>query len=642
MIILNSSTLRTLKKYLFFSLIMLMNNLTVQSQEKQIPQLFKGEASLHQQYGITSHITWTGFEYDRYKENIDFIRQGGHNIIRTSFGARLICWGKENVSFKALDDVSSEASRNGLQMLPIIYPNDNNETEQNRANNREYVRECVTRYGNNVAGWEIGNELDLENAANGSYPPHDYLLTLKDCYLSVKETNPSNLVLLGAIGDIKNNYLDRLLSAHASDYFDVLSVHYYAAHGIPENIISYANSLDTLLRKYNYQKPIWLTETGYSSDVGEAVQENFYTEIMPKVYRKLGINISKKTMGLLHDDRINRNSRNQDNNEIFHGFKACRQIGLDDLKTLSVKEIPVLMVLFREYFPKGYFDDLKSYIARGGTVVFPEGGAAMFNELDVATNKITAVGKKYYAPLHINIVFPWESESKTKGVKKIKKITTASEIGVKYSWKEEDLSSPMYLTGENIKTGDEFIPIVYGEDSLNKIVVAAYYKLNSELRGNIIIQTRPNHSIKVSRQLQGSRSPRLYLLAYSLGFDKVLVYCLRERMNGYKYGLIGENDELKPAYLTLTTLFRFLPSGSSRPVLREDNGVYVATWITDAGEKTYGVWSSNVGKNIKVKVKGKAKFFDEMGNRLGRRKVQITPCVTYITGATSLELVENN
>lgn len=611
----------------------------LKSQSHTLPQLFNGESTLKNQYGITSHITWHGFEYDDYKHNVDLIKQSGNNIIRTDFSAKNLGWDIGKADYTIWDNVYKEATTVGLQLLPMIYCDPKSITKGSNGTLKDYVETCVSRYGNHVAGWEIGNEFDLVNAEDGSRPPREYLAILKETYNAIKATNKNNKVLIGAIGSIENHYLKDLLSAKASDFFDILSIHHYCSHGVPESIIHFYYKLDSLLSHYHFEKPVWLTETGYKSYQGPADQDIFYTEILPSIYQRLGIDISKYSMGLLYDNRISKSNRNQDNRNIYSGFKSSHLVGLEELKNLSVKKCPVLMILFKEFFPKGYFADLKSYVQRGGTVVFPEGGAALFNELDLETNDFRPVGKKYYKPLHINYMFEWEAEAKEKGVKRINSINTVVGKEIKYAWHNDDYLNPQYLMDDNLDEGDELIPLVYGTDVKYTGIVAACYRLNSDLKGNVIIQTRQNHSQCVSERLQASRIPRLLLISYAMGIDKVLPYCLRDREEDRGYGLVKVNNQKKTSFKSLETLTRFLPSGSSRPIIETKDNQYIASWRMPDGNKVFCVWSSLIGQGNTINVKGQARYYDESGQRILKKDFLPTPNVTYIIGAKSVVFI---
>jgi hypothetical protein len=297
------------------------------------------------------------------------------------------------------------------------------------------------------------------------------------------------------------------------------------------------------------------------------------------------------------------------------------------------------MILFGERFPKFYFEDLHSYIKRGGTVVFPEGGAPLYYDWNLETNEIVGIGKKYYKQLHIGCMFTWDAEAKQLNIKKMHMVKAKMNLSSNYSWSKDELSGPRYLTEINLQGNDRVIPILEGSDGNYSGLVAACYKLNSDLKGNIIIQTRTNNSNRISQSLQAVRAPRLYLLSYAMGVDKVFTYCLRDRLSAYGYGILDSQNREKPVCQVLRTLSEKLPSGSSRPQVREYKNQYIASWVTPAGKKLYCVWSSWIGQKSNIIVKGHAQYYDENGRRLQKKDFYVSPSVTYIEGATSVVFI---
>ena len=92
------------------------------SHPLNVPQSFMGSECLINPYGITSHITWHGYDYDNYQKCFQEIAQSGSFYVRADFNQGGINWGKSNQSFAIWDDVVSEAKANGLQMAPLVYP----------------------------------------------------------------------------------------------------------------------------------------------------------------------------------------------------------------------------------------------------------------------------------------------------------------------------------------------------------------------------------------------------------------------------------------------------------------------------------------------------------------------------------------
>ena len=150
----------------------------------------------------------------------------------------------------------------------------------------------------------------------------------------------------------------------------------------------------------------------------------------------------------------------------------------------------------------------------------------------------------------------------------------------------------------------------------------------------MIIQTRSNLGYKISESLQATRYPRLFILSFASGVDKVFGYCLTDRSEtGGGYGVLRKDLSEKPAYQTLKTLIAKLPSGSSRPeVLIKDNQ-YIAKWTNPKGNVVYAVWSDRVGLNSTINVKGRARYYNDFGKKIRKRNFHVSPCVTYIEGA---------
>lgn len=617
--------------------ISIFNTFLTLAQPAEYKSLFPGTASMQDQFGITSHITWNGYDYDKYRANIQNIVGSGNDIVRLDFNSPGIGWETGKINPTIWDNVYTAAKFSGAKMLPIVYkPRYKKYTKEYGDSYKKLLDYCLERYGDNAVGWEIWNEMDQMNAEDGTAPPAEYLPLLRDAYKTIKGKSKSATVLMGAIGDFGKSYFEDLLKLKASDYFDVLSVHYYSGKNPPERIIPFYEKIGKTLGKYNVAKPVWLTETGYVSTADNTDADLFYTEVLPAIYKQLGISCSKSTIGVLYDSRMT-SIWNQDNANIHYGFKSCQLVELSRLKYLPVEAVPVLMVLFGEKFPKGYFDDLRAYVERGGTVVFPEGGAVLYYDWDLDTDQITGVGSKYYKSLHINLMFPWADDAKKLGVKKMSSVRTMTKSASSYTWKDDDFSSPKYLTDKYLENGDMLITLIEGSDGQYSGPVAACYRLNSSLKGNVIIQTRPKLTNRVSESLQAARMPRLYILSYAMGVDKVFAYCLRDKAETQGYGITHSTMTPKSSFYTLSALSKEMPSGSSRPVVKTYNNQYIASWIKPDGKKVFCVWSNWVGQSSQIAVYGNARYYDEAGKKICKKKFRLSPSVTYIEGATSVE-----
>lgn len=138
----------------------------------------------------------------------------------------------------------------------------------------DYVSEVVRHYRNEVQYWEVWNEPDLRGFWAGTAEQYAHLLAVT--YQTVKRVNPSAQVLLGGValegggpGGIYRNrtFLTDILNDRrypAAKHFDIMNFHSY---GTREEMRQRMDYVRRALSQANAgAKPIWVTETGYSSD----------------------------------------------------------------------------------------------------------------------------------------------------------------------------------------------------------------------------------------------------------------------------------------------------------------------------------------------------------------------------------------
>lgn len=153
----------------------------------------------------------------------------------------------------------------------------------------QYAYQTAKRYPQ-VKAWEIWNEPNLYAFDPPVPDAVKYVNLLKAAYTNIKSANPSALVVGGAFGQMPTNYfrvdawcgsyveadisppdfLRWMYAAGAKGYFDVLSVHLY---GADSNQLQQLQTLRDIMLANGDDKPIWVTEIGYSTSPGQLTQE---------------------------------------------------------------------------------------------------------------------------------------------------------------------------------------------------------------------------------------------------------------------------------------------------------------------------------------------------------------------------------
>lgn len=164
-----------------------------------------------------------------------------------------------------------------------------------------YVTKTLEHFKDRITHWEIWNE---PNGVEFYRPYPDaraYTELLRLSYMAAKRTSPQCLILLGGLqmnGIVSNpwskekitNYLEDLYKAGAKPYFDICNIHPYV---FPKDGAKYMMKLtrDTLSLMERYddgEKPIWITEIGYSatSKQDEVVQEQLLLDTIEVVKKE--------------------------------------------------------------------------------------------------------------------------------------------------------------------------------------------------------------------------------------------------------------------------------------------------------------------------------------------------------------------
>jgi hypothetical protein len=233
-------------------------------------------------------IKGTGVKWLRYA--------GGEGLVWDSIEKE-----KGEYDWSRTDYLFSDAYKNGINLVVVI--TSFNEIDQSDVpmhsisigvsakapNNKpayfKFLETAVERYDgdgiNDAPGspvvnyWEIENEVNFEIFWNDT--PENYANFLKESYKVIKQSNPEAKVLISGMSDPIGSEeqkaydyyfrilkeLDRIKEDRGDRYFDIFSIHFY---NFDNNQIARARErvlvLKNELKKYEYDVPFWLTETG--------------------------------------------------------------------------------------------------------------------------------------------------------------------------------------------------------------------------------------------------------------------------------------------------------------------------------------------------------------------------------------------
>ena len=597
-------------------------------------------AMLQAPYGICAHVNGGSFTIATQK----FARLRELNIceVRTDFTWKQLERSPGQWDFRRFDSLVSLAEKNGIHLLPILDYDTKWATPAWKHLDawENYVRKIVSRYAKRLPCWEVYNEQNSAHFWHDTPDAKAYTALLKRTYEVIKAIDPSLTVLYGGTAGVPFDYIENTFRAGAVPYFDVMNIHPYHWQGTPEMMIPEIRRLQALMRQYNAKQPIWITEVGWST----AQPKPFYRDVLPHAFHRAGINPAD-TAAAIVSDPANGFPDAQEFDPRFHlpGFRTVRKIPLAAIESLDPGEFGVLIPSLDESFPEASLPGLLRYLRRGGTLLLPSGLPFYYNLRPAPNSGLekVQVNMKTAARFHIG----WETHwTKNRVPRKENWQKAAPEFVGKFNL--EFAPAGRFLTAQNLKPGDRFIPIVEAGTDTYRGVTAALYQLNSDLKGNIIVCTNPIITEAVPESRQAELLPRTFLTAFACGIQRVFWYKLRSgerKINDREshFGILRKNLDEKPAFAAYRTLTDLCPSGSTVPELHQSGGIFSAGWIRPDGIHVWAIWSEYIPLEAKLNWQGTlTEARDLLGNRcyVSRTRFTAAPQTVYLIGPESLEI----
>lgn len=636
------------------AIICLFSLLMIQCVEAvdNIAPLFSSSFVLQNQYGVCSHITMLGsrWNYPTHEKELEILKQNNIEWVRSDLEVNKIMPIPDKWTPELFDGVFRNVELNKRKFFPIICSSFRDQYAWEGDWYDKYLPYIANRYAKRFEYWEVMNEVDLilknnpkRNVAQG------YLNTLKKTHTVLKKANPNVKVLSTSFCDMNLTLLDYLCQNKGYQYFDILNMHSYVA---PEVLPANFSAVKARMNKYGWHSPVWMTECGFSTvdTKEEMTNKGFFTDFLPAAMRNIGMDLSHTDLAVLADAKVQYTAVSADEVELYlrNRCKSIRYVSFAEIKGLSVSSYPVLMVSEDESFPIAYFNLIVDYVKRGGTIVLAGGSPFYFDMRNITLSGFEKhqVGDTYYRQLHMSSLFWWTPKAKQVNATEVP--TVSKNHVSNYTWKFSSKYSSRYLSSDNLKPGDRLIPMIEAGDGNFKGCVAGVYQLNSDLKGNIIFQTRLGAVVPTTEAEQARRVPRIHLISFANGVDKVFMYNLRSsELDQYDkeshFGLLHSDLSEKPAFQTYKTLIDMCPSGSTRPKLSFKDGVYVAEWKKSDGKYVICLWTSVSSKNVRLKSSQNIQMVDFKGKRIKSKDnvIHISPEVVYLVSKSPLNYVTN-
>ena len=599
--------------------------------------------------GYQGHFEHPTDEYPYMEKQLKTQKAYGGDFVRTD-----VHWKKQEPvegkwNFKRTDEVVAACEKAGVKVLFNILPCNNQIPDRYRPimNNLDhvdrYVRTIVKRYKGRVRYWQIANEQDSGSNAVSirelNKKPALYMELLKVCSKAIRETDPDAVVVAGGLAAPANNviayyYLEGMLKNGMAKYCDVVGFHPYPLDLDPEEAYPIPISeIRRMMKQYGGEKmQLWADEIGESS--GPHVD---WQELYDALLKTAGVKPEERELAVIVDKEWHTYSENRYvHRGVLGNFKKVSEIKLDGIRKLSADT--VLLWTAAHAIPAQYVEPLVDFVRRGGTLIFPKGFPLYMESVKRADNQVIAsdVGARHMAKFHVGWDAYWTAP-KGDIPTYIRKLEGPGFDG-------SDWESGRVLSGKNLKPGDKLIPVVWAKDCRVPRVLAGVFKLNSDLKGTVIMNVSWGRSSRnVSPEEAGRQMSRQLLLLRAYGVDKVFIYKMRQypHQTDYTYGLFTPEYQPLPSALGLATQVEVFPDGTKLQVVR-DGKPWIIKGVRPDGKTAWAIWNPRVDLRCKLNIQGKVEaVYTNPGSRghIGNANDFVAkPELTYILGPKSISI----
>ncbi|MBI4560391.1 MAG: hypothetical protein HY706_22620 [Candidatus Hydrogenedentes bacterium] len=145
-----------------------------------------------------------------------------------------------------------------------------------------YAFETVSRYRDVIKYWEVWNEPNGTGFWLPKPDPAAYTRLLEAARRGIKRADPDAQVLGLSLSMFDFEFIEGVFQQGGDQFMDVLSIHPYRK--TPEfETRDRMMKLRALMAKYNVNKPVWITETGFHVS-WEGVTEEMQAQYLVRIY----------------------------------------------------------------------------------------------------------------------------------------------------------------------------------------------------------------------------------------------------------------------------------------------------------------------------------------------------------------------
>jgi len=255
--------------------------------------------------GLQVHLLWAGVSDAEVRARLDRAAEAGASLVRVDVGwASLERAGKgrwDAYELRRLDSVVREARGRGLRLILTLadspcWASSAPPAVRRRCSGRWWERGVhrypparpadygdalaflARRYRTRIAAWEMWNEPNHPEYLRGPNAARRYAALVRAGYRKAKPAAPEAALVAGALSEADTRFTRRLYAAGIRGFFDAFSIHPYSSDASPldprgpgaarVSFIRGVPAIRRLMLRKGDDKPVWLTEFGWSTNRG--------------------------------------------------------------------------------------------------------------------------------------------------------------------------------------------------------------------------------------------------------------------------------------------------------------------------------------------------------------------------------------